>query len=97
MSGVLYYRYHVEHKISNLFSVELTIPHKRSSRKSMAGLYFHLRIEWVFRAQPHSGEPSGVKSRNNVHHKLEYTAAGVFDDLDLSDKSTISKLGFPNR
>ena len=34
MSGVLYYYYHVEHEISDLFSVELAIPHKRSSRKS---------------------------------------------------------------
>jgi hypothetical protein len=34
--SVLYYRLHVEHKISNIFSVELTIPHKRSSHQRIS-------------------------------------------------------------
>jgi hypothetical protein len=68
MSGVLYYRYHVEHEISDLFSVELAIPHKRSSRKSER--FCCEKEEMRFQSWKNSPSHDGEKETNEANESL---------------------------
>ncbi len=67
MSGVLYYYYHVEHEISDLFSVELAIPHKLSSRKS--NRFCGEKRKWDFRVE-RTRSRDGEKETNEANECL---------------------------